>query len=158
MGIRHAEPSDYDPVISNLNDWFGGRSMSDMLPKLFFVHFRETSFVTEKDNQIIGFLTGFWSQTFANEAYIHFVGVHPDYRKQGVGRALYERFYETVKQHGCKVVRCLTGPTNKRSIVFHTRMGFQIEPQGTTIDGVAVFRNYDGPDNDRVLFVKRLPT
>ncbi len=156
MRIRHAASSDYDPIISNLNDWFGGRLMSDMLPKLFFVHFRETSFIAEEDNQIIGFLAGFRSQTFADEAYIHFVGVHPNYRKQGVGRALYGRFFETVKQHGPTVVRCITGPLNKRSIAFHRRMGFQIEPQDTTVDGVAVYRNYDGPENDRVLFVKKL--
>ncbi len=118
MRIRHAESSDYDPIISNLNDWFGGRLMSDMLPKLFFVHFRETSFIAEEDNQIIGFLAGFRSQTFADEAYIHFVGVHPNYRKQGVGRALYGRFFETVKQHGPTVVRCITGPLNKSQLPF----------------------------------------
>src|SRR6266700_2822677 len=43
--IRLATPSDYEDIISVLNDWWGGRQMSDMLPKLFFVHFRGTTFV-----------------------------------------------------------------------------------------------------------------
>lgn len=33
--IRQVESSDYQPIISVLNDWWGGRNMSDMLPKLF---------------------------------------------------------------------------------------------------------------------------
>ncbi len=46
-----SEPSDYEPILSVLNDWWGGRNMSDMLPKLFFVHFRETSFVAESEGK-----------------------------------------------------------------------------------------------------------
>ena len=34
------------------------------------------------------------------------------------------------------------------------RMGFEIEPQETEVDGVAVYHNYDGCGSDRVLFVK----
>ena len=156
MRIRHAEPSDYDAIISALNDWWGGRLMSDMLPRLFFVHFRGTSFVAQENGEIIGFLVGFLSQTFAEEAYIHFAGVRPDSRRRGVGRALYERFFEAMKQHGCTLARCVTSPVNKTSIAFHTRIGFQIEPQNKIADGVAIYPNYDGPANDRVLFVKRL--
>ena len=37
--IRNAEPSDYPPIISVINEWWGGRNMADILPKLFFVHF-----------------------------------------------------------------------------------------------------------------------
>ena len=33
--IRNAEPSDYPPIISVINEWWGGRNMADMLPKLF---------------------------------------------------------------------------------------------------------------------------
>jgi hypothetical protein len=40
--IRLAEPSDHARVIAVLDEWWGGRRMVDMLPKLFFVHFRET--------------------------------------------------------------------------------------------------------------------
>jgi predicted GNAT superfamily acetyltransferase len=156
MRIRYAEPSDYDPVVSALNDWWGGRLMSDMLPRLFFVHFRETSFVAEENGEIIGFLAGFLSQTFSDEAYVHFAGVRPDSRSRGVGRALYERFFEVAEQHGRTVVRCVTSPVNKVSIAFHTRIGFQIEPQNMIADGVAVYPDYDGPANDRVLFVRRL--
>jgi ribosomal protein S18 acetylase RimI-like enzyme len=72
--------------------------MSDKLPKLFFDHFKNTSFIAEKDGKIVGFLIGFLSQTYPEEAYIHFVGVHPDYRKHGIGRQLYNDFLILLKR------------------------------------------------------------
>jgi ribosomal protein S18 acetylase RimI-like enzyme len=156
MKIRNVQSADYSPIISVLNDWWGGRKMSDMLPKLFFVHFSETSFIIEQDNKIHGFLIGFLSQTFADEAYIHFVGIHPDYRKQGLGQALYEYFFEIASSKNRNVVRCVTAPTNKSSIAFHTRMGFEIESKETQMDAVPFYPNYDGEGEHRVLFTKYL--
>lgn len=154
--LRHAETSDYLSIITILDSWWGGRHMSDMLPKLFFAHFRPTSFVAECDGNIVGFIVGFVSQTSSEEAYIHFVGVHPDFRKGGLGRTLYERFFEVTSKLGCRVVRCVTSPVNKSSISFHQRMGFVVEAGDKTVDGISVFENYDGVGEDRVLFLKRL--
>ncbi|MBA2875924.1 GNAT family N-acetyltransferase [Thermaerobacillus caldiproteolyticus] len=156
MQIRHVSPHDYNDIISVLNDWWGGRQMVDMLPKLFFIHFQNTSFVAIEQEQIIGFLIGFVSQTYPEEAYIHFVGVHPDYRKRKIASRLYERFFETVKEKGCRLVRCVTSPVNRTSIAFHSRMGFDIEKGDQEIEGVSVFTNYDGRGGHRVLFVKHL--
>ncbi len=158
INIRHTEPRDFYFVTSVIDDWWGGRHMRDMLPKLFFVHFRETSFIAEMDGQIVGFLNGFFSQTFSDEAYIHFVGVHPDYRKASVARALYEKFFEVTRAHGRHCVRCVTSPVNKTSIAFHLRMGFEIEPGDTDADGISAHSNYDGKGESRVLFIKKLET
>ena len=51
--------------------------MVDMLPKLFFVHFRDTSFVAERNGELAGFLVGFLSQSEPDAAYVHFVGGQP---------------------------------------------------------------------------------
>jgi GNAT superfamily N-acetyltransferase len=154
--IRQIEPSDYPSIISVVNEWWGGRNMVDMLPKLFFVHFRQTSFVAECDGNIVGFVVGFLSQTFNDEAYIHFAGVHPEFRKKGTGSALYERFFEMVKTFGRNVVRCVTSPVNKGSVSFHLHMGFSVEPSTKKIDNIPVAENYDGMGGDRVLFYKML--
>jgi ribosomal protein S18 acetylase RimI-like enzyme len=146
--IRHAQPSDYGRVIGRLNAWWGVRDMAPMLPKLFFVHFEGTSFVAEReDGQLAGFLVGFVSQTDPEEAYVHFVGVDPAERGSGLGRRLYERFFDTVREHGCSVVRCVTSPANEGSVAFHRAMGFEVD---------RVAGDYDGPGEDRVLLVKRL--
>lgn len=156
LTIRTVEPTDYQPIISVLNDWWGGRNMSDMLPKLFFVHFRETSFVAESEGKIVGFLIGFLSQTFPDQAYIHFAGVHPDYRGRGLASNLYGHFMRITQKHGCRVIRSVTSPVNKLSIAFHLRMGFSIEPGDKVIEGISVAENYDGYGGDRVMFVKLL--
>lgn len=154
--IRYAEPSDYQPIISIVNEWWSGRQMADMLPKLFFVHFRPTSFVAEKRGEIVGFVIGFVSQTLPEEAYIHFVGVHPEFRKDGLAKALYEKFFAAVGKLGCRTVRCVTSPVNKGSISFHRRMGFIVKDSVKVVGDVPVVEGYDGKGEDRVLFSKML--
>jgi ribosomal protein S18 acetylase RimI-like enzyme len=146
--IRHAQPSDYARVIQHVNAWWGGRDMSPMLPKLFFLHFEGTSFVAEReDATIAGFLIGFLSQTNPDEAYVHFVGVAPDQRGSGLGRELYESFFVAARQHGRSVIRCVTSPSNEESIAFHTALGFAVD---------RIAPDYDGPGEDRALLVKNL--
>ena len=146
--IRHASPSDYGRVIQHVNAWWGGRDMEPMLPKLFFLHFEGTSFVAEDDEgKLVGFLIGFLSQSDDEEAYIHFVGVAPEYRGSGIGRELYERFFSVVAAQGRSLVRCVTSPVNEGSVAFHESLGFTAE---------SVAKDYDGPGEDRVLFVKIL--
>lgn len=133
--------------------------MAPMLPRLFFVHFQATSFVTEHKGEIAGFVTGFVSQTFPDIAYIHFVGVHPAFRRNGLGRELYERFFAAARNFGCRTIRCATSPINKGSISFHRRMGFSVEDsEEETVDGVPVIEGYDGKGEDRVLFYKVMGT
>ncbi|HPI92058.1 MAG TPA: GNAT family N-acetyltransferase [Deltaproteobacteria bacterium] len=156
MSIRHVLPSDYLPVISVLNEWWGGRNMSDMLPRLFFVHFQDTGFVVEHEERIVGFLVGFFSQTFADQAYIHFAGIHPGFRRKGLGRILYESFFDAAKENGRRVVKSVTSPANKASIAFHLAMGFQVDKADTVVDGISVSGAYDGPGGDRVLFSRKL--
>jgi ribosomal protein S18 acetylase RimI-like enzyme len=143
--IRNAEPADHARVAGVIDDWWGGRPMAPMLPKLFFVHFRETSFVADADGALAGFLCGFRSQTYDDEAYVHFVGVDPSRRGAGLGRALYDRFFEAVRPR--TTVRAVTAPVNERSVAFHRAIGFDVE---------GVDDDYDGPGKARVLFVKRL--
>jgi ribosomal protein S18 acetylase RimI-like enzyme len=148
MEIRHAEPADYGRVIGRVNAWWGGRDMAPMLPQLFFVHFEGTSYVADdEDGQLAAFLIGFLSQTDPDEAYIHFVGVSPEHRGGGLGRQLYERFFDDARAAGRTRVRCVTSPANAGSVAFHEALGFRSE---------RVAHDYDGPGEDRVLFVKTL--
>ena len=158
LRIREIDPSDYSVVISSVNEWWGGRNMVDMLPKLFFVHFRETCFSAEHEGRVVGFLVGFLSQSRAGEAYIHFAGVHPEFRKNRIAETLYGRFFEAMRKSGRSIVRCVTSPVNKGSIAFHRRMGFSMEPGTKEIDGVPAVEDYDGKGEHRVLFVKVLNT
>ncbi|WP_461614799.1 GNAT family N-acetyltransferase [Clostridium sp. Marseille-QA1073] len=156
MNTRTVQESDYTEIISVIDAWWGGRHMSDMLPRLFVKHFQNTSFIAEENNKIIGFLIGFISQSYPAEAYIHFIGIHPDYRKSGIAKELYELFFNVVKKSGCTTVHSVTSPINKGSIAFHRKMGFEIENGNKKVDGISVITNYDGNGEDRVLFIKKL--
>jgi ribosomal protein S18 acetylase RimI-like enzyme len=146
MRVRPAGPRDYDRVISVLDDWWDGRQMHNMLPRLFFVHFQETCFVAQEGSQLMGFLAGFLSQTYPDEAYIHFAGVHPERRRETVGRRLYLHFFDVAAAHGRSIVRCVTSPVNTGSLAFHQALGFNSE----------LVPGYDGPGAARWAFVKRL--
>jgi GNAT superfamily N-acetyltransferase len=154
--IRPVSPADYRPVIAVIDDWWGGRHMADMLPRLFFEHFTDTCFAAERDGELAGFLIGFRSQSHPGEAYIHFVGVHPGERGHGLGRQLYEAFFAAVQAQGAHLVRSVTSPVNQGSVRFHQQMGFAIEPGDARDGGLAVTIGYDGEGQDRVRFTKHL--
>jgi L-amino acid N-acyltransferase YncA len=52
-----------------------------------------------------------------------------------------------VAEQGRTLVRCVTSPVNEGSVAFHESLGFAAE---------SVVTDYDGPGEDRVLFVKNL--
>ena len=143
--IRNAQPADYPRVVAVVDAWWGGRPMAAMLPKLFFIHFQQTSFVADEAQELAGFLCGFRSQTYDDEAYVHFIGVDPSRRGSGLGRQLYARFFEAVAPR--TVIRAVTSPLNVQSVAFHRALGFEVE----RIDDA-----YDGRGEPRVLLVKRI--
>ena len=146
--LRALSPDDYPYVVERVDEWWGGRPVAAMLPRLFFDHFPRTSFaaVDVGQDRLVGFLCGFVSQRDPAEAYIHFVGVDPSCRSEGVGRRLYETFFARASALGCRTVGCVTSPVNTGSIEFHHRMGFRSK----------VVAGYDGRGGDRVVFERAL--
>lgn len=155
--VRAIRESDHDVIVAVVNEWWGGRNMAWLLPRLFFQHFSGTSFaVEEEDGRLVGFLIGFVSQAREGEAYVHFVGVSPDKRGSGLGRRLYGLFFEEAKKRGCRKVGCITSPVNEGSIAFHKAMGFSPKASDLEEDGVPVQEGYDGPGEDRVVFERTI--
>jgi ribosomal protein S18 acetylase RimI-like enzyme len=146
--IRPARPADYGRIFPLVNEWWSGRDVARLLPKVFFVHFEGTSFVAEtEDGRLAGFVCGFFSQTNPQEAYVHMAAVDPALRRQGCARRLYERFIQAAREHGCKTIHCVTQPTNQDSVAFHEAMGFHVE---------RLLEDYAGPGDHRLLFAKAL--
>lgn len=152
--IRKAQPSDHSEVIAALQSWWGGRNLTAMLPKLFLNHFYDTSLVIEHRKSMIGFLIGFMSPALDEEAYVHFMGIHPDFRVQGLGKALYERFIDICRSQNRKVIRACTSPVNKGSVKFHQKIGFRVESGDGDVEGIPVTRDYNRPGDHKVRFTK----
>ncbi len=147
--IRHAEPTDYDRIVAVMDDWWG-RPVAAGLQRLFLDHFTGTSLVAEagaRPPELAGFLAGFLSQSRPGEAYIHYAGVAPLFRRTGLASRLYGEFFALAWAGGRHTVRAITSPGNTASIAFHTSLGF-------TVTGPVT--GYDGPGRDRVLFERHL--
>jgi predicted GNAT superfamily acetyltransferase len=145
--VRGADPADYDRIIGVVDDWWG-RPVHHILPRLFLDHFHATSFVADADSDLAGFLVGFLSPSLPDAAYIHFVGVSPRFRGNGLARFLYERFFQLATAGGRSVVRAVTAPVNSTSIAFHTALGFSV---------TGPVAGYDGPSDRKMVFERRLP-
>jgi predicted GNAT superfamily acetyltransferase len=157
--LRRPTPDDHAEVVAAIPPWWGmpaSESLTLMLPRLFFQHFTDTSFIAEDDDGLAGFLVGFLSSAQPGVAYIHFVGVRRDRRRTGLAAELYRRFFAQATAAGCHRVEAITGPPNRRSQAFHVAMGFTATGD-TEIDGVAAWRDYDGPGQHRVAFARPLP-
>lgn len=150
LTIRRAVSSDWDRIMAVMVDWWGGRDLRPMLPKIFFEHFGGTSLVAERGDELLGFLVGFLCPDHPGEAYVHFAGVHPSFRRAGLARDLYERFFALARAQGRTVVRCVTSPVNKGSIAFHMGIGFVMLPGDEEVDGLPVTVDH-GPHGDHVV-------
>ena len=90
LRFRRPVEADHAVIVRQVDDWWGGRRLHDILPRLWFQHFTGTSWVVEDDGGgLVGFLVGFISPDHPDEAYIHMVGTSPNDRMAGLGRALY---------------------------------------------------------------------
>ncbi|MFI9507784.1 GNAT family N-acetyltransferase [Nocardia sp. NPDC052566] len=155
LSFRASAEDDHPRVLEVLGRWWGGlggdegaRQRASLLPRLFFQHFNDTSFIVERDGELVGFLVGFLSQSHPDEAYIHFVGIAPELQGHGLGRTLYEKFFDLVRRHNRTTVRAITSPANTGSQSFHAQMGFTAT--------LSPHPHYDGPDLTRVTFVRTL--
>ena len=150
LTFRRPIPADYERVMGVMVAWWDGRDLRPLLPKIFFEHFRSTSLVVEHEDELIGFLVGFLCPDHDEEAYLHFVGVDPAWRRSGLASDLYRRFFALARANGRTVVRAVTGPVNTGSIVFHTSLGFAVLPGDEEVDGLRVTVDH-GPQGDHVV-------
>ena len=154
--LRPSEPTDHPRIIAVMTDWWDGRDLRASVPRLFLNHFCNTSLVVEKEGALVGFLVGFLSPARPDEGYIHFAGIHPDHRKAGLGRYLFETFFDLCRRNGRSIVRSCTSPVNRESIAFHRKMGFSLEPGDGQIDDIPFTRDYNRPGDHKVRFTKIL--
>ena len=150
LTFRRPIPQDWDRVMAVMPEWWGDRDLRGMLPKIFFEHFRHTSLIAEHEDRLLGFLVGFFCQDHTGEAYIHFVGVDPGWRRAGLARDLCRRFIALARADGCTVVRAVTAPVNRGSVAFHTALGFSILPGDAEVDGLPVTTDH-GPQGDHLV-------
>jgi ribosomal protein S18 acetylase RimI-like enzyme len=117
------------------------------LPRLFLDLFHQTSLVVDGPSGPVAFLVGILSPADRQRAYIHFVGVAPEQRRQRLANLLYDEFFALARADGRSTVSAVTASGNATSIRFHQAMGF------TVSDPVP---DYNGPGRELVVFHRDL--
>lgn len=145
MEIRGITKKDFDHVASVLDRWWGGPSREQAHP-IFFYELGEHALIADDGGEVIGFLLGFVSPATPRVAYVHLVGIHPDHRRRGVGKRLYEVFTERARAADASRIKAITNVGNEGSIDFHRALGFQVVEDA----------DYAGPNRPRVVFTKEL--
>jgi GNAT superfamily N-acetyltransferase len=154
MKIEICSIQDYLEIFYDLELYWGDRRTEHIHHPIFVREFGNTAFVIKVDDLIVGYLFGFFSQT-EKCGYIHIVGIHEEYKRQGIGKKLYEHFTKLAKQNGCDHLKAITTPTNKRSINFHLSMDFELIGENR-INGIPINLNYSGQGNHRVVMIKKI--
>ncbi len=145
MNIRGIMKADYDYVVSVLDRWWGGPAGQGAHP-IFFHELGQQALIAEEAGSIVGFLFGFVAPTDPRLGYVHLVGIHPEHRRGGVGKALYGHFIDNCREAGAQLMKAITTPGNDGSIRFHEALGFSV-----TRDP-----DYAGRDRSRIIFTKDL--
>ena len=122
--------------------------MADMLPRLFFDHFRETSLIAETEGgRSVAFIVSFVSPHDPEVGYVHFIGVDPEFRSRGLGREAYAHAAEALTARGCTRLEAVTSPVNVVSQEFHRALGFTLSSPVPA---------YDGAGEDRIVMTRPL--
>lgn len=145
MKIRGVTKSDYDYIVSVLDRWWGGPSTERAHP-VFFYELGDQALIAEEDGEVVGFLLGFIAPTHPPTGYVHLVGIHPDYRRRGVGKDLYKQFIDRCRTAGAGRLKAITTVGNETSAGFHRALGFDMREEP----------DYAGPGRARVVFTKEL--
>jgi GNAT superfamily N-acetyltransferase len=145
MITRPLGKQDYDHIVQVIDKWWGGPT-SALAHPLFFYELGSLARVVEHDGILVGFLFGFVAPGPPNTGYVHLVGIHPDYRRRGVGKVLYQTFEEDCRAAGCMRLKAITTLGNEGSIAFHKATGWS----------VTMVEDYAGPARPRVVFQKNL--
>lgn len=159
LRFRHPTEADHRPIVDLIDEWWGGQRVHHELPRYWFRHFTATSWIAETpDGRLAGFLIGFLSPDRPGEAHVHLIGADPNLRRVGVGRALYERFFDEARSRGVTRVSAVAWPDNRAAVAFHAAVGFEVDrgPGTRPIHGVPALPDYDGDRDDRVVLTRDL--
>lgn len=157
--VRRPVEADHARIIEVVDEWWGGRKMRALLPRLWFQHFSGTSWVAETaQGRLAGFIVAFISPDDPSTGYVHMVAADPNWRRAGIGRTMYERVFDDLRARGVSKVKAVTWPGNRTSVAFHTAMGFAIDdgPGTQRLYGTPAYPDYDGWGEDRVVFTRVL--
>lgn len=156
MKIQQMELTDFFEIKQHLPEFWGERYkiLEPLHHPMLFYEFGKTAYVVKSEGTVVAYLFGMLPHA-SDTAYVHVLAVKPAHRKNAYARALYQHFMDYAKSQGYKTVKAITRPVNAGSIAFHRAIGMALQGEANR-DGIPVVKDYSGPGEDRVVFLKSL--
>jgi ribosomal protein S18 acetylase RimI-like enzyme len=152
IDYRRPTDADHGAVIRRIDDWAGGRTARQLLPRLWFRYFTGTSWVAAReDGRVVGIAVGYISQDDPTVAVLHVVAIDPRDRRKGIGSELAARFLRDAAAHDATTARTTAWADDRPTIRFLEAIGFHlVEPPGRQrLYGTPAVADYDAPGDDR---------
>lgn len=153
MQTRPLTKADYDQIVRVIDRWWEGPSTALAHPIFFYELGSLARVVDWDDGTMVGFMLGFVAERAAGATdagsrigYMHLIGIHPEYRRRGVARALYSAFEDACRAAKCSAIKAITTHGNDGSVRFHLALGYT----------AANVEDYAGPGRARIVFEKAL--
>lgn len=106
---------------------------------------RGTKFlVAQRLGEMIGYVG---ISCILDEGYVTNVAVFPEFRRQGVGKALLEAIFSLANENGLSFVSLEVRESNKNAISLYERLGFKLEGKRKNF--------YENPREDALILTKR---
>jgi hypothetical protein len=85
---------------------------------------RELFIVAEIDEKVIGTAMAGYD---GHRGWVYYVAVHPDYRRQGVGRTLMKKVEVELSEMGCPKLNLQVRGNNRSAVEFYKNLGYVVE-------------------------------
>lgn len=142
------QASKCEPILRSLPEWFG---IEDAI-----IHYLQEienlpTFITQENNQVIGFLTLKLHTDFAAEIYV--MGIRPDAHRQGLGRRLVHKAEDNLRQQGIEYLQVKTlSPEHPDSNYANTRTFYE----ALGFRHLEEFKELWGEENPCLQMIKKL--
>ncbi|NLV07284.1 GNAT family N-acetyltransferase [Haloarcula rubripromontorii] len=124
--------TDYPDILTRetaedgVRDWYSTEQIESELAES-----QTILLVAERGERVVGFAHATWHET-DREGYILRLYVHPDYRREGIGRSLLERTCEELFEYDIERINAMMLTANEPGAEFYEGFGFEFVDESET--------------------------
>jgi len=143
--IRKYTDSDFFDICKLENKIFKNDSYSVFFLRQAGEILRDTFFVAQKNNELIGYALGALDQGNPTKGWILSMGVTEEFRRKKIGEKLLDVLIKALKKKKVKEIFLSVSPENTQAISLYKKHGFQL---------ISERKAYFGPNEDRYIMRK----
>lgn len=157
--FRRPVEADHTTVEARLEGWWPGRRGRSFIARWWFRHATGSSWIAEDDDgRLVGFVLAQPSGDDPSVGLIQAIGVDPNARRHGVGRALIEHVADDLRAHGGHRLEAISWPGDPIATHFLRGVGFVPDDGLGTMRlyGTPAYPDYEGDGEDRARWTREL--